>query len=502
MSNTENSKWDLTRRSVGAGLVYIGSTLGQTQAAGANEINSQPYQAVIRYSPNIEALRNMADPQGAIVVAGYSHAGDQGGGLFIWVPEEQSADDGGIVVKSTVDADGRWVRSFSGAVDIRWFGAVSGGTEDAAKAIRKTLAFVTKQPVMPDIYIPPGIFLIAETIKIDVPFRRIFGEGLLVSGIKSAPPITSYIEPDKSPPSDSGFGHLDGACFYFSTLLYNAVIEGLSFRNFRFAMVWYTAHNSPCIKDCNFIACNVGALFYQGCQTTKFVDCAVADTNVLVIGAATCFDSQHPLRGRDNFYCDGLTVVNSSKNRRHYVPVNEAFDGWFRESILRPDVPSFSIHDIPGGYLYPFDANSTVCLATGRLIYLPFRNPRLCFNLALKDLDLGQLWRGLACINTTCTQGLIFNIDAEGLWAKAPPEFAEEALLLTGYEPLDIAGNVMINCQVGLDFPERRLVRMEAKERRDPQNWLFVNCWTHSQFKLTKFDSSTVLNADGLLHLS
>lgn len=54
-------------------------------------------------------------------VLGYYSAGDGGGGLFYWDATSTATQNGGTIVGSNVS--GRWRRLYSGALNVKWFGA-------------------------------------------------------------------------------------------------------------------------------------------------------------------------------------------------------------------------------------------------------------------------------------------------------------------------------------------------------------------------------------------
>jgi hypothetical protein len=56
-----------------------------------------------------------------ITCDGYSARGDGGGGLFVWNASSATLSNGGTILGSA--PTGRWFRVFSGAVNVRWFGA-------------------------------------------------------------------------------------------------------------------------------------------------------------------------------------------------------------------------------------------------------------------------------------------------------------------------------------------------------------------------------------------
>jgi len=479
--------------------LLVSTTLAFPQERSKAQANEKPAEGhACRYVETIEALRKLTRCEGIVLVSGHREPSDGGGGAFYWSPTNKGDDDGGILIASTRKGDGRWVRQYSGPIDVRWFGACATGLSDASDGIRAALAFAASQPVIPDIYVPAGKYLIFSEIVISKPFRRIFGEGELISRILDFSKITRATPRDTTQASDTHPGHLKGCCFYFVTNVYHGAIEGLSFVDFRFALAWFEAHNSASVIGCRFECCNVGAIFYQGCQTTKFIDCALVRTNVFVVASSTCFPRESPLSYRDNYYCDGLTISNSSRNRRYYVDVNHEFDEWFIDSILRPDVLSYTAGH-KNGYIYPHTREDSASCPSGRLIYAAFRNPRLCFNIVIRDIDLGAAWRGLACVNTTITQGIIQNITSEAMWGGAPQRFDGDVLLLFKDDKFDGPGNTMINVVIGIDYPFRRII--STADGTPPGNWVLINCWTKSASNPNQIAGSLAVDGAGLRKL-
>ncbi len=72
-------------------------------------------------------------------VSGYSAVGDGGGGVFVYDSASAVADDNGTVLAPAVGA-GRWRRSFTGPLSVKWFGAKGDGATDDLTAIRATIS--------------------------------------------------------------------------------------------------------------------------------------------------------------------------------------------------------------------------------------------------------------------------------------------------------------------------------------------------------------------------
>ncbi|MBB74162.1 MAG: hypothetical protein CMJ75_06575 [Planctomycetaceae bacterium] len=66
-----------------------------------------------------------------VQVAGHSQPGDGGDGLFCWRPQSV-ATDLGTTLPSNHSASGHWQRLYSGAINVRWFGALGDGRDNTA----------------------------------------------------------------------------------------------------------------------------------------------------------------------------------------------------------------------------------------------------------------------------------------------------------------------------------------------------------------------------------
>jgi len=75
----------------------------------------------------------------AVSVLGYYVAGDGGGGIFYYDSASATADNGGTVIQPTTGT-GRWKRVYSGALNVRWFGAKGDGTTDDSASFQNTLS--------------------------------------------------------------------------------------------------------------------------------------------------------------------------------------------------------------------------------------------------------------------------------------------------------------------------------------------------------------------------
>src|SRR5262245_7057382 len=65
-----------------------------------------------------------------VFAAGCASPGDGGGGIFGWDVSASTGDDGGTISAPRGAARGRWIRMYSGSIDVKWFGAGLGASND------------------------------------------------------------------------------------------------------------------------------------------------------------------------------------------------------------------------------------------------------------------------------------------------------------------------------------------------------------------------------------
>lgn len=108
---------------------------------------------------------------GAVALAAHGFAlGDSAGGVFVWVaaasaPAENASNTGMIFGSGS---SGRWVRQWSGTINVRWLGAKGDNSTDDRVAIQNAIDYAaglnapTPTMVGATVYFPTGIYRISQ----------------------------------------------------------------------------------------------------------------------------------------------------------------------------------------------------------------------------------------------------------------------------------------------------------------------------------------------------
>ena len=138
--------------------------------------NSIMMGTTIRDIADLKAFDDIVDNK-TVDLLGYYTEGDGGGGTFYWDATSAVADNGGTVIAPTFagfSGTGRWTRVYSGAVDVKWFGARGNNIQDDTAFIQ---ACIDECKVHGEIvYVPKGTYL--TTTSLDFTFSEV-AEGRL-----------------------------------------------------------------------------------------------------------------------------------------------------------------------------------------------------------------------------------------------------------------------------------------------------------------------------------
>lgn len=325
-------------------------------------------------------------------------------------------------------------RNFTTDLHLDWWGVKYDESEDAAAQIEECykMSNLLKIPIKAK----AGRIRLDRPVIINGNYWNLQGDptGTIFTykGSKGKITSTTAAEPNNYPTTTNA-GHIDGCCFYFTTTIYNAKTENVTLADGRFGMAFLIPHNSPIFKNVIFANVNCGVIFYTGCQNPRYINCTTqTNTNCLHISSATCFDTNHPRKNQDNYMTDGFYISNTDGYGSFSNIINNFFDDWFIDSILKPTVPSY----VTGwqNFLYGFDATSEYSRASGRSVFVPFRaGNRDCFDPTFVNLDYrGPSYRGIALINTAVSNLTIDGGATEGIFTNAPVAQANSTLYVLG----------------------------------------------------------------------
>ncbi len=111
-------------------------------------------------------------------ILGYYSPGDGGDGFFCWSPDSSEKSNLGTIFNPYNISKGRWKRIFSGAVNVKWYGAKGDGIKDDSEALQNALMNHE------NIFIPKGTYIVSRTLEIKFNGSKITGEGKILTILK------------------------------------------------------------------------------------------------------------------------------------------------------------------------------------------------------------------------------------------------------------------------------------------------------------------------------
>lgn len=122
-----------------------------------------------------------------VFVRGYYSSGDGGGGTFFWDASSTDADNGGTIIQATGVTTGRWKRVYSGAVNVKWFGAKGDGSNNDQLAIQAAIDAVAYGKVE----VPRGTYVVHSSLVLDR--THLSGASTFNTTIKAGPTLNDAI---------------------------------------------------------------------------------------------------------------------------------------------------------------------------------------------------------------------------------------------------------------------------------------------------------------------
>ena len=150
---------------------------------------------------SIRGGTNSSNSFSAAIAGGYWAIGDGGGGMFYWDTSSSSGDNGvtstqpGTIIVPNGSTSGRWVRIYSGPINVRWFGArgeVRTDIDDDEPAISKAIVVASTNHAA--VFIPRGVYrLHKELVMSNVEGLRLHGEGMHATFLEKVGPSADTI---------------------------------------------------------------------------------------------------------------------------------------------------------------------------------------------------------------------------------------------------------------------------------------------------------------------
>ena len=163
--------------------------VGPTGATGTTGATGATGPVTYQQIDTISLLKSFPIPSDneTVLVKGYYSPYDGGGGNFYWNNSSIIADNGGTIIASNIQGTGRWIRVFSGAISVRWFGAKGDKITDDTLSIQSAINYVSNVIIANSyggggsIYLPTGTYTISSPININSYNIHIYGEGMASS---------------------------------------------------------------------------------------------------------------------------------------------------------------------------------------------------------------------------------------------------------------------------------------------------------------------------------
>lgn len=194
----------------------------------------------------------------------------------------KEADRGGTFIydSTLVGSDNQgtnftgWVRQYSGAVNVKWFGATGDGTTDDTTAIQSAVA-ITEALGGGTIYFPIGTYAIASSINIEDDFITLKGDGRRVPDKLGGATVIKWTGAINSVMFDlnaDDVGNIDGIIFKSMTIDGDSISGVIGIQA-------QTSVSRCLIKEVSIEAVDIGVSTALSCWGWSFYDVSVYNFN-------------------------------------------------------------------------------------------------------------------------------------------------------------------------------------------------------------------------------
>jgi len=244
---------------------------------------------------NMKNLNTEIEANATVELLGYYSKGDGGGGTFYWDSTSIEDDNGGTIIQATGVVDGRWIRNYSGAVNVKWFGAVDGGDDctdavNAAAEAAKDYGDYTekrieiigeKYTILGTVYLRLGQSLYGEGTRLYMGATGSIKVGYNSSGVKDSgghPPYIDgfWIEGGYNPINCAVSGYFITRCFFSVPVApcifsgSDGVVDNCVFDNGSVAVSFGGSNTT--MSNCIFYVC-VTQLQFTDCNNSVISNC-------------------------------------------------------------------------------------------------------------------------------------------------------------------------------------------------------------------------------------
>jgi len=277
---------------------------------------------------NIAALRAVTSGSGTVTINGYTSDGDGGGGIFYWDSSSTETDNGGTIIKASAITTGRWIRLYSGAIKVAWFGAKGDGATDDTTALTNAHAIAESVE-----YKENKNYLISDTNQIEI------YDGCKYSG--NGAKITVGSGATISDSAGDGFGRYNNNVFYRNSTA--GVLLDINVHGFKFDVnedkINAVGGDVVTTRADNTARITVNNCIYDGNATA--VSLGSGGTLYTVVGMF-CYLRGYDARVNNNIIKDsghGITLFNGLYaevigNRLSYCGVSSDFTSWANVSAI------------------------------------------------------------------------------------------------------------------------------------------------------------------------
>lgn len=205
--------------------------------------------------------------QQIVRVMGYYTAADNIGTRdYYWDAASVEADNGGTIIQVTGVTTGRWKMKYSGAVNVKWFGAKGDGVTDDTDTIQSAI----DDSAIDALYVPSGRYPLSPTLGTDCLMLR---DNLMICGDgESSEFFTTY--------GSTG----DGANLMVGYEKTNIFIRNIKLTNSGFGLT------IPALGSFNMMGCGIaiGGCSYVTINNCVFADCGGVEQGVAAIYISSC----------------------------------------------------------------------------------------------------------------------------------------------------------------------------------------------------------------------